>query len=175
MAADADAAVGTRTHRYLNHPDRHKVNFTLLLQPGYWFHGQESGSNETWVEELARYTSYFQMDGYQMVTIGTGPPRPLVFSFGRAINRTHLQDFRAATKDAIGVYPYFVSMNGQVLPEIDAQSHYGGGSGSLAGTCVHTRTRIHTWACMYTFMECTCVYRRAYVRTYVSTPRRMCV
>jgi hypothetical protein len=39
---------------YLNHPDRHKVNFTLLLQPGYWFHGQESGSNETWPEELAR-------------------------------------------------------------------------------------------------------------------------
>ena len=46
---------------------------------------------------------------------------------------------------------------------------------TTAGTCVHTRTRIHTWACMYTFTECTCVYRRAYVRTYVSTPRRMCV
>ena len=39
---------------YLEHPDRHKVNFTLLLQPGYWFHGQSSGSNETWPEELAR-------------------------------------------------------------------------------------------------------------------------
>ena len=23
--------------------DRHKVNFTLLLQPGYWFHGEEEG------------------------------------------------------------------------------------------------------------------------------------
>ena len=33
---------------YQSHPDQHKVNFTLLLQPGYWFHGQEAGSNETW-------------------------------------------------------------------------------------------------------------------------------
>ena len=24
-------------NQYLRHPDNHKVNFTLLLQPGYWF------------------------------------------------------------------------------------------------------------------------------------------
>lgn len=119
---------------YLNHPDRHKVNFTLLLQPGYWFHGQESGSNETWPEELARYVSYFTMPGYQLVNAGGEAGRPLVFSFGRPINQTHLQDFRAATKAAIGVFPYFVSMNGQHLPEIDAQSHYGGGNPGPNGT-----------------------------------------
>eukprot|EP01048_Picozoa_sp_COSAG05_P006846 COSAG05_NODE_463_length_9555_cov_35.796108_2_plen_385_part_00 len=113
---------------YLNHPDNHKVNFTLLLQPGYWFHGQEAGSNETWAQELARYVSYFKLPNYQKVDIGQ-PGRPLVFSFGRAINQTHLQDLRTATKSSIGVYPYFVSMNGQVLPEIDAQSAYGWGGG----------------------------------------------
>ena len=48
-------------NQYLAHPDNHKVNFTLLLQPGYWFHGQEAGSNETWPEELARYMTYFKM------------------------------------------------------------------------------------------------------------------
>ena len=32
---------------YQNHPDQNKVNFTLLLQPGYWFHGQESGCKIT--------------------------------------------------------------------------------------------------------------------------------
>ena len=45
-----------------NHPDNHKVNFTLLLQPGYWFHGQEAGSNETWAQELDRYVSYVSYD-----------------------------------------------------------------------------------------------------------------
>jgi hypothetical protein len=110
-------------NQYLAHPDNHKVNFTLLLQPGYWFHGQESGSNETWPEELARYMTYFKMPNYQKVDIGE-PGRPLVFSFGRDVNQSHLQDFRAATKKAVGVEPYFVSMNGQKLPEIDALSAY---------------------------------------------------
>ena len=117
---------------YQNHPDNHKVAFTLLLQPGYWFHGQEAGSNETWAQELQRYVSYFKKPNYQKVDIGE-KGRPLVFSFGRDINQTHLQDLRAATKQAIGVYPYTVSMNGQSLPEIDAQSRYGGGSGTLSG------------------------------------------
>ena len=31
-------------------------------QPGYWFHGQESGSNETWAQELDRYVSYVSKD-----------------------------------------------------------------------------------------------------------------
>jgi hypothetical protein len=134
---------------YLEHPDRHKVNFTLLLQPGYWFHGQASGSNETWPEELARYTSYFKMPGYQMVELDGQPRRPLVFSFGAKINASHLADFRHATKESIGVYPYFVSMNGQVLPGmIDAQSHYGGGVGTPAGADYVTnlaQTEVADW------------------------------
>jgi len=124
------------------------VNFTLLLQPGYWFHGQESGSNETWAEELDRYVSYFKMPNYQLVDAGGAKGRPLVFSFGREINQTHLQEFRAATKAAIGVYPYFVSMNGQKLPEIDAQSHYGGGDPSLNGSAYKTHlaeVEVKTW------------------------------
>ena len=80
-----------------------------------------AGSNETWAQELQRYVSYFKKPNYQKVDIGE-KGRPLVFSFGRDINQTHLQDLRAATKQAIGVYPYTVSMNGQSLPEIDAQS-----------------------------------------------------
>jgi hypothetical protein len=63
------------------------------------------------------------MPNYQKVDIGE-PGRPLVFSFGRDVNQSHLQDFRAATKKAVGVEPYFVSMNGQKLPEIDALSAY---------------------------------------------------
>jgi hypothetical protein len=43
------------------------------------------------------------MEGYQMVELEGQKPRPLVFSFGKAINQTHLQDLRAATKTAIGV------------------------------------------------------------------------
>jgi len=122
---------------YLNHPDRHKVKFTLLLQPGYWFHGQESGSNETWAQELQRYTTYFKMPNYQTVDIGE-KGRPLVFSFGRGLNLTHLADFIAATKAAIGVSPYVVSMNGQQAPGIDAVSRYGGGSGALNGSDYET-------------------------------------
>ena len=81
-----------------------------------------------------RYTSYFKMPGYQMVELDGQPPRPLVFSFGRDINVSHLTDFREATKKAIGVYPYFVSMNGQVIEGmIDAQSRY---VGALAHVCV---------------------------------------
>jgi hypothetical protein len=141
-----------------------KVNFTLLLQPGYWFHGQEAGSNETWAQELARYVSYmrytpplrplpsahhpnpaspltpFRMPNYQTVTIAGdaanhNQPRPLVFSFGRPINQSHLKDFRDATKSALGVYPYFVSMNNQEIEGmIDAQSAYGGGHSAPNGS-----------------------------------------
>jgi len=46
---------------YLNHPDNHKVNFTLLLQPGYWFPTSLKGGNETLAQELERYISYFKM------------------------------------------------------------------------------------------------------------------
>jgi hypothetical protein len=68
----------------------------------------------------------------QRVDIGE-PGRPLVFSFGRGVNQSHLQDFRAATKKAVGVEPYFVSMNNQKLPQIDAQSAYGSSSGAPQG------------------------------------------
>ena len=61
----------------------------------------------------------FKRPNYQKVNIDE-PGRPLVFSFGQPINQSHLQDLRAATKAALGVYPYTVSMNGQDLPEIDA-------------------------------------------------------
>lgn len=40
---------------YLNHPDNHKVNFTLLLQPGYWFPTALKGGNETLTQEIDRY------------------------------------------------------------------------------------------------------------------------
>ena len=103
------------------------------------------------------------------------PGRPLVFSFGRPINQSHLQDLRAATKAALGVYPYTVSMNGQDLPEIDAYvlltryhrslperylvhercnmwanrvSRYGGGSGTLNGSSYVThlaQEEVKTW------------------------------
>ena len=70
-------------------------------------------------------SSYFKRPNYPKVDVGQRG-RPLVFSFGRPINASHLRDFREATKAAIGVYPYFVSMNNQHLPGIDAQSAYGG-------------------------------------------------
>lgn len=50
MAGMAWADRSLSSSQYLAHPDNHKVNFTLLLQPGYWFHGQEAGSNETWAQ-----------------------------------------------------------------------------------------------------------------------------
>lgn len=118
--------------RYLKHPDRHKVNFTLLLQAGFWFHGQEAGSNETWPQEIARYISYFRMDGYQKVDIGGISGRPVVFINGH-VNQSYLQDLLSASKAALGVYPYVVSMSNQQLPEIDAQSRYGGGTSTPEG------------------------------------------
>ena len=51
--------------RYLAHPNRSKVNFTLLLQPEYWFPASDHGANETFDEEIARYVSYFNMPEYQ--------------------------------------------------------------------------------------------------------------
>merc|ERR1712039_1128959 len=56
------------------------------------------------------------------------------FSFGQKINQSHLQDLREATKQALGVYPYFVSMNQQELPEIDAVSSYIGGRPAIEGS-----------------------------------------
>jgi hypothetical protein len=118
---------------YQNHPGRHKVNFTLLLQPGYWFHGQESGSNETWPQELARYVSYFRKPNYQTVHLPGQAPRPLVFTFGHISNLTggYVQELRAAAKAAIGVEPYVVAMNGKIFPGVDAVSAYGGGNAAL--------------------------------------------
>eukprot|EP01046_Picozoa_sp_COSAG06_P072226 COSAG06_NODE_21035_length_772_cov_0.946508_1_plen_215_part_01 len=65
-------------NQYLAHPDNHKVNFTLLLQPGYWFPTALKGGNETLAQEVARYVTYFRMPNYQKVAGG----RPLVFLFG---------------------------------------------------------------------------------------------
>ena len=42
----------------------------MNLQPGYWFHGQESSSNETWSEELDRYITYSKKPrNYQTVSV----------------------------------------------------------------------------------------------------------
>lgn len=118
---------------YQNHPDQHKVNFTLLLQPGYWFHGQESGSNETWAQELARYVSYFKKPNYQRVDAAGEVGRPLVFVFGHVSNVTgeYLLELRAAAKEGVGVEPYVVSMNGKLYTGVDAVSAYGAGNPNL--------------------------------------------
>ena len=54
-----------------------------------WACLQAAGSNETWQQELDRYVTYFKMPNYQTVDIGE-KGRPLVFSFGRGLNLTHL-------------------------------------------------------------------------------------
>ena len=98
----------------MNHPDRMKVNFTLLLQPGTWFPTATLGGNETLQQELERYISYFRMPNYQKV-LGR---RPLVFTFGRGTNVTlhALATLRTMTKTALGVEPYIASMNGAPPP-----------------------------------------------------------
>jgi hypothetical protein len=53
-------------NQYLQHPNRSLVNFTLLLQPGYWFPTHTLGGNETFEQELARYVGYFRMPEYQV-------------------------------------------------------------------------------------------------------------
>lgn len=117
-------------NQYLAHPDRHKVNFTLLLQPGYWFPTALKGGNETLEQEVDRYITYFKMPNYQMV-LGN---RPLVFVFGGKADPTTLKPLRDMTKQAIGVYPYIVSMNGDdSLPEVDAVSAYVTGGGTMKG------------------------------------------
>ena len=115
--------------QYLAHPDNHKVNFTLLLQPGYWFPTSLKGGNETLEQEIARYISYFKMPNYQKVLGG----RPLVFLFGAAANRTDLQVLRDSTQEAIGVQPYITSMNQQAIPEVDAVSRYVTTGGTPSG------------------------------------------
>ena len=95
----------------MNHPDRMKVNFTLLLQPGTWFPTATLGGNETLQQELERYISYFRMPNYQKV-LGR---RPLVFTFGQAFTNVTLHalaTLRTMTKTALGVEPYIASMNG---------------------------------------------------------------
>ena len=47
-------------------PTAAKVNFTLLLQPGFWFPTSEHGSNETFEEEIQRHVGYFKMPEYQV-------------------------------------------------------------------------------------------------------------
>ena len=89
-------------NRYLNHKDNHKVNFTLLLQPGTWFPTSSLGGNETLSQELTRYVSYFKMANYQKVLGG----RPLVFVFGGHITNDTLDQLttlRSMTKTALGV------------------------------------------------------------------------
>ena len=118
-------------NQYLAHPDNHKVNFTLLLQPGYWFPTALKGGNETLAQELARYADYFRRPNYQKVLGG----RPLVFLFGGAAVASDLAALRAATKAALGVEPYIASMNGQDLPGlIDAASKYTTGGGTPSGS-----------------------------------------
>ena len=114
-------------NQYLAHPENHKVNFTLLLQPGYWFPTALKGGNETLEQEVSRYVSYFKMPNYQKVLGG----RPLVFLFGGKANESDLQAIRLATQKALGVEPYIASMSGQSLPEIDAVSRYVTGGRSL--------------------------------------------
>lgn len=115
---------------YLNHPDNHKVNFTVLLQPGYWFPTALKGGNETLEQEIDRYISYFRMPNYQKVLGG----RPLVFLFGAKVNETDLSTLRERTHAALGVYPYVTSMNAQEIPGmIDAVSSYGTAGGTAGG------------------------------------------
>lgn len=116
--------------QYLAHPNRSLVNFTLLLQPGSWFPASEHGANETFDEEMARYVSYFKMPEYQTVLDG----RPLVFIFGHAANLTQVNILRHRCHDAIGVFPYVVSMNGQTGPGvIDALASYASAGGTPQG------------------------------------------
>lgn len=121
-------------NQYLAHPDNHKVNFTLLLQPGYWFPTALKGGNETLDQEVARYISYFKMANYQKVLGG----RPLVFLFGGAANQSDLQVLCKATQRALGVAPYIASMSDQSLPEIDAASWYVTTGGSPEGAPYQT-------------------------------------
>jgi len=115
---------------YLNHPDNHMVNFTLLLQPGFWFPTSLQGGNETFSQELDRYISYFKMPNYQKVLGG----RPLVFLFGKGANASDLVALRDATKKALGVEPYITSMNRQVIPGVvDAVSAYTTTGGTQTG------------------------------------------
>jgi hypothetical protein len=116
-------------NQYLAHPDNHKVNFTLLLQPGYWFPTALKGGNETLEQEVARYVSYFQMPNYQKVAGG----RPLVFLFGGKAEASDLEALRQACKKQLGVLPYITSMSGQALPQIDAVSRYVTTGGSPSG------------------------------------------
>ena len=145
---------------YQNHPDQHKVNFTLLLQPGYWFHGQESGSNETWAQELARYVGYFKKPNYQLVDVGGQAGRPLVFIFGHISNTTagYLQELRAAVNAGIGVEPYVVSMNGKLFDGVDAVS----ACGSQPCVCLERivcpdttlRTPVPKYMCLKLLLAC---------------------
>jgi hypothetical protein len=118
-------------NQYLKHPDNHKVNFTLLLQPGFWFPTALKGGNETLDQEVDRYISYFKMPNYQKVLDN----RPLVFLFGHKAQVSDLKTLRDNTKKAIGVYPYIASMNGQEADGIiDAASAYNHGGGKVGGS-----------------------------------------
>ena len=61
-------------NNYLSNPNRHKVNFTLLLQPGFWFPTGVHGGNETLDQELDRYIGYFKLDSYQKVALAPKLP-----------------------------------------------------------------------------------------------------
>jgi len=55
-------ALSYALNQYLAHPDNTLVNFSLIIQP-YWYPTFEHGSNETLLQEVTRYASYFQVNG----------------------------------------------------------------------------------------------------------------
>eukprot|EP00045_Choanoeca_perplexa_P012902 m.143533 g.143533 ORF g.143533 m.143533 type:complete len:400 (+) comp16175_c0_seq18:1369-2568(+) len=119
-----NTALGYGLKRYLELDDsqRHGVNFTLLLQAG-WFPGQYHGSGETLTEEAARYVTYFQLPFYQHVSIHGGPARPLVYLLGNDDHSAEgLMALRSACHIANIPEPYIVLMGGSVANVIKAMN-----------------------------------------------------
>lgn len=112
--------------RYLDLPqtEQSRVNFTLILQGGNWFPGEDHGSVETLAQEAARYAKYFQMSTYHKVLNG----RPLVYILGvdkQGRVKAGIQAINKAAAAASVAAPYYVLMDGSVQGAIPIRKEIG--------------------------------------------------
>eukprot|EP00730_Choanoeca_flexa_P019484 TRINITY_DN9518_c0_g1_i3.p1 TRINITY_DN9518_c0_g1~~TRINITY_DN9518_c0_g1_i3.p1 ORF type:complete len:423 (+),score=53.60 TRINITY_DN9518_c0_g1_i3:818-2086(+) len=110
-------AYGLDRYLELDDSQRRGVNFTLLLQAG-WFPGKYHGSGESIEQEVARYVSYFQLPYYQTV-VDDNVRRPLIYLLNHDEHSLEgLTALRNACKNAGHPAPYVVMMIGSVAAAV---------------------------------------------------------
>jgi len=114
----ADSTMSTALRQYLQSPQRHRLNFCVIL------HNAFSVSDAQWPSERDRAVALLREPGYQTVLNG----RPLVFAFQVQVRGEfpsgRMADFRRAAQKA-GLNPYCVFMGWNPANDFREQSRNG--------------------------------------------------